>query len=447
MRSLWRPLTALVSLLGLVACSSESTSHGGGVPPADDVPLPAEPEIGAEEYVVELERWGIYDDSSHAAETTEGLNQAIAWAVANGYARVRLPAGTYLVGTKQSDIYWGGLELESEMALVMDEGAVLQMAPTDTWNYCVVAVTAKHDVLITGGAIRGDRYSHVYTTGDGTGDDEGHCLCIQNESERVAVVDVELSEATGDGILIVAQGAEGSSCQDVTVRSCTSFDNRRQGVSIVGGVRVLIEQSELHHMEGTAPQFGIDIESLSYLSRDIVIRESSFHHNRGGDFVNCDGHNVLFDSNTLDEGEGSSNIDGPIVYWTNTDQIIRDNHITVVNGSVNGKVGVIAYSVGAEKQDATVTHVVGNTLVGAGMYMYESADLAITDNQIEQGYICLADMSNVALSGNSIDQDSPSWAFRFKNVSGSAAGNLLNGEPYEIPLTSVEPYTSDNWVE
>ena len=85
---------------------------------------------------------------------TDGLNQAIAWAAENGYARVRLPTGTYLVGTKQSDVYWGGIELESSVALVMDDETVIQMAPTDTWNYCVVAVTGKHDVLITGGAFR-----------------------------------------------------------------------------------------------------------------------------------------------------------------------------------------------------------------------------------------------------------------------------------------------------
>ena len=221
------------------------------------------------------------------------------------------------------------------------------------------------------------------------------------------MVDVDLSEATGDGALIVAQGAEGSSCKDITIRDCTSFDNRRQGVSIVGGERVLIEQSELHHINGTAPEFGIDIESLSYLSRDITIRQSSFHHNHGGDFVNCDGHGVLFESNTLEEGEGNSNVDGPIVYWTDTDQWIRNNHITVVNGSVNGKVGVISYAVGPAKADASVTTVEGNTLVGAGMYMYQGADLAITGNSLDQGYICLADMASVSLEGNSITQDSP----------------------------------------
>jgi len=113
---------------------------------------------------------------------------------------------------------------------------------------------------------------------------------------------------------------------------------------------------------------------------------------------------------------------------------------------VNGKVGVISYAVGPAKADASVTTVEGNTLVGAGMYMYQGADLAITGNSLDQGYICLADMASVSLEGNSITQDSPPWAYRFKNVTGSAASNTLNGEPYDVPLSST-PYTSDNWIE
>ncbi len=146
-------------------------------------------------------------------------------------AKVRLPAGTYLIGKHESNQYTSGIEIQSNIALVMDD-AVLQMAPTNTWNYSTVAVPGQKNARISGGAI--------------------------------------------------------------TIEGCSMFDNRRQGISIVGGMRVLIENNEIHHIQGTTPQFGIDIdididldiESLSYLSRDIAIRENSFHHNRGGDFVN-----------------------------------------------------------------------------------------------------------------------------------------------------------------
>lgn len=37
---------------------------------------------------------------------------------------------------------------------------------------------------------------------------------------------------------------------------------------------------------------------------------------------------------------------------------------------------------------------------------------------------------------------SPAWGYLFTDVTGSASGNKLNGEPIEFPLSETEPFTN-----
>ena len=91
MPSTARFTAALLALLFAAGCSDESTTPGGGALPGPTAPpLPAEPALGSGgEYLVEIDRWGISADGTNPTETTDRLNQAIAWAAENGYARAR----------------------------------------------------------------------------------------------------------------------------------------------------------------------------------------------------------------------------------------------------------------------------------------------------------------------------------------------------------------------
>lgn len=425
-----------------LGCGESSSSKGPPVPcdPArGSLPEVALPAVSGDEYLIELERWGIRDDGTDPVETTDGLNAAVQWAASQGYAKVVLPSGTYLVGKRESDIYTSGIELGSDMTFELDPGAVIQMDTNDTWNYCVVAVTRKENVVITGGAIRGDRATHVYSGGGAH--DEGHGVCILNESRFVLIDGVSISEATGDGVLIVPQAEPDSSCQDVTIRNCELHDNRRQGVSIVGGVRVLIENNEIHHIGGTAPQFGIDIESLSYRSADIVIRGNSFHHNLGGDFVNCDGTNVWFEENTCDQtGLDGPQTDGPIVHWKNTDQTVRNNTIIVTTGSSNGRWGLIGYSQTNDRSNPAANYFENNQLIGGGLHMMHNTGYHVTGNTIEGSMILGLDIRCMRLSDNRVNNDGETY--KFKDVWGIAVGNYENGEPVDLPMTDEAPFTN-----
>jgi len=395
------------------------------------------PQIPQKEYLIELERWDIPSDRSNADKTTANLQKAIDWAVDEGYGIIKLPKGHYLVGRYGNDIYQAGIALRSNMAFLLDKEAVLEMVPNDKWNYCVLEVTAKERVVISGGTIIGDRDNHTYTPrpNDGyTSHDEGHLVCIQNESAYVTVQNVKLTRVNGDGILLVGQKGPGSSVKHITIENNEFAQNRRQGISIVGGEDVLIQNNEIHHTSGTSPQFGIDIESRIYKSDDVRIVSNYFHDNRGGDIVNVDGTNVLIDGNILEQGDDSEYIDGPIVYRKNADMTVRRNSITMRTMSVNNWNGIIMYSNNVPKTNPATTYIYDNTCNNCGFYMYKGADLEVRDNKLINGHLVFSKMDNLIVENNSVEHKSKCWAYRFKKVTGSASGNTYNGQDFEIPL-------------
>ncbi len=400
------------------------------------VALPAIPFTG--EYIIDTVLWDIPNNGTQPVKTTDNLQAAIDWAAEEGYSRIRLPSGTYLVGKYGNAIYQKGIVVKGDTEFVLDNGAVLQMAANDKWNYCVIAVTGQSNVIIRGGTIKGDRTTHIYTprASDGsTAHDEGHGICLQSATSRVLVENMTIKDLTGDGLLLVSE------ISDVTIRKNNIFNNRRQGVSVVGGTRVNIENNEIHHIKGTPPQFGVDIEGAGRIDRDIIIRKNHFHHNRGGDIVNTSGRNVFIIGNIMEQGEGSSYVDGPLVTWHKTDQVIDNNQITMTSGSYNGKLGYIQYSSGGAKGHNRSTYVHDNICNGCGMYMYKSSDADIRRNKFLGYFLSLSDFNNATVIDNTVTSNLYCWSYRIRNTTGKASGNTYNGKPVDLPLSNI-PWTT-----
>lgn len=391
-----------------------------------------------EQYVIDVDQWDIPNNRSQPVKTTNQLQAAIDYAKDAGFNHIAIPAGHYLIGKYGNAIYQRGIELQGSTELVLQPGAILEMATNNKWNYCVIAVTGQSDVWIRGGTIKGDRATHIYTprAGDGkTAHDEGHGICLQNGTNRVRVENMTLRDLTGDGALLV------TNVSDITFSENQIFNNRRQGISIVGGTRIEISHNEIHHIRGTSPQFGIDIEGAGRIDRDIVIRNNYFHHNRGGDIVNTSGRNVFIVRNRFEQGEGSQYVDGPIVSWHRTDQVIARNAITMTSRSVNGMLGYIQYSGGGPKGHNRVTYVHDNVCHGCGMYMYRSADADIRNNQFLGYFLSLSDFRNATVIGNEVTSSLYCWSYRIRNTTGLAKANRYNGLPVTLPLSS-RPWTT-----
>ncbi len=401
-------------------------------------------QIADKSYTIDVSEWDIPNNRTKPVQTTDNLQEAIDWASSEGFGKIFLPKGHYLLGKEGNDIYQAGIVLKSNMALLLDKDAVIEMAKNDKWNYCAISINNEKNVVISGGTIIGDRDNHIYTPRKSDGStvhDEGHLICINGESQFVTIENTVLAKANGDGILMVGskKGATEQKLKNIVVRNTNFSENRRQGISLVGSSNVLIENNEIHHTKGTSPQFGIDLEGAGRLNENIKILNNYFHHNTGGDIVNTDGKNVLVEGNVMTQGEDSKYIDGPMVYWKNADWTIRNNDITLLTPTVNNWNGIIMYSNDSPKKNPATTYILNNTCNNCGFYMYKGADLEVKNNTFNNGHLAFWKMENLTLENNKVIHPQKCWAYRFLEVSGSAKANTYNGETFDIPLSS-EPW-------
>ncbi|WP_010522429.1 right-handed parallel beta-helix repeat-containing protein [Aquimarina agarivorans] len=445
-------------LLGLHSCSEEESDTDNDVVPQIIQADPENPNsvvgpmqaisslpydaIADKEYIIDVEKWEIPNNRTAPVKTTDNLQAAIDWASNEGFGKIRLPKGHYLLGKYGNDIYQAGIELNNNMALLLDKEAVIEMAKNDKWNYCAISINNAKHVVVSGGTIIGDRDSHVYTPRQSDGStvhDEGHLICINGESQFITIENTVLAKANGDGILMVGskKGATEQKLKNIVVRNNNFSENRRQGISLVGSSEVLIENNEIHHTRGTSPQFGIDMEGAGRINKNITIRSNYFHHNTGGDIVNTAAKNVLVEGNVLTQGEGSTYIDGPIVYWKNADWTIKNNDITLLSPTVNNWNGIIMYSNDKPKINSATTYIMENTCNNCGFYMYKGADLVVEDNYLNNGHLAFWLMKNLTLENNKVAHPQKCWAYRFLEVSGTAKGNTYNEENFDIPLSET----------
>jgi len=89
--------------------------------------------------------------------------------------------------------------------------------------------------------------------------------------------------------------------KDVVVKNSEFAYNRRQGITIGGADRILVENNYLHDMKGTAPQSGIDAEGgfgeNGQRNSNLTIRNNEFWNNAAYDLILYDGRNAVVDGN------------------------------------------------------------------------------------------------------------------------------------------------------
>lgn len=415
-------------------------------------PAAALPQISnlASTYEIDLAAWGIPGNATNPAATTAGLNAAIAWAHAEGYGTVRVPAGTYLVGEELYPWYMGGVELPGNIHLELDPAATLQMTANDKAFYCIIDIPGESDVKVSGGTLRGDRLTHTYAGGGSHEFGYGICLGSTGGSERVLIEDMEIFDATGDGITV--NDAPGVS-RDITIRGNDIHHHRRQGISVVGGTDVVIEDNAIHDIggtdfeSGTPPQFGIDIEATlgDNDNRNFLIRGNNFADNQGGDFVNTGGRNVWLIGNTMSNaGLVERQGDAPIILWHKGDHIVRDNVVTSSISNGNGHWALVTYPLGTRPDALDIiennTFYGGGINVGGGDHASVMAHVRIAGNTIHGHNFVAGKIPCLEFNDNEVLDDGSNWAFILRNLYGNAAGNRRNGVAVDIPLSPEEVF-------
>lgn len=216
---------------------------------------------------------------------------------------------TYLIDGNHAtwdDLSTGGIQPNSNTTLIMCNGTTLKAKENTTGFYHTIYIREGVDnVTIYGGKIKCYKDNLVESSKVRP---QGHGIYIKNSS-NVNIIGTEIYDAWGDGIIIDCLNTH---C--IRIEKCNIHDCRRQGISIIAGADIIIRDTEIFKISGTAPQSGIDIESSytdHYIS-NVLIDNVYFHENAGAacyysqcknvTFTNC----ICSDGNMQAVGEVSS---------------------------------------------------------------------------------------------------------------------------------------------
>ncbi len=215
------------------------------------------------EYVVD----GI-DDEKEIQQAIDDVSKA-------GGGTIRILKGVYHINPN-NDPDGKAVHLKSHVHIVMDGNARLVMNATNRTGYALFAVEDVRNVMISGGVLVGERDIHK-----GRGGEWGMGIRIDGATD-VTISHVRAEKFWGDGFYIGATPRQGYS-ENVVIRDSVADGNRRQGLSIISGRSILIENFVAKNTDGTAPRDGIDVEPDSekdYLD-NIVIKDYISENNAG----------------------------------------------------------------------------------------------------------------------------------------------------------------------
>jgi hypothetical protein len=171
------------------------------------------------------------------ANDTSYLQSAI-----NTYPVVVVKAGTYYIDAVTR------LKLVSNRIVSFEEGAILQAITTSSDQYRVLEIQGVSNVTLINPTIIGERDTHTGSTGE-----SGHGIVLYS-SKNIKIYNPVCKNCWGDGISI------GYGNEDILIDNTLCDNNRRQGISLLGGKNITISNPRLINTSGTSPQFGLDIE-------------------------------------------------------------------------------------------------------------------------------------------------------------------------------------------
>jgi len=87
--------------------------------------------------------------------------------------------------------------------------------------------------------------------------------------------------------------------QYIYIEKCDLHHCRRQGISVGGTKNLYIRDNNIHHIKGTLPESGIDVEDGYDINQYIHIENNNFHHNDKYNIIVVNGKNVYIQGNTL----------------------------------------------------------------------------------------------------------------------------------------------------
>jgi hypothetical protein len=248
------------------------------------------------------------------------------------------------------DLYYGqreanakaGISIPSNFHFKMNDNTFLRVQPNAAPFYTLISTWLTENTTISGGHLVGDRYEHDYSpvidiTGTNRDTHEyGQIIHILG-SENIQVENVDISDPTGDGIVMHSETLrqpDGTlypgkkETKNVIIKNCKITRARRNGISFLDGRFITIDNctisdtgkgdraldasgTKIASSSGTAPMYGIDLEAIRTRSADgtlertaliemVSIKNSHFRGNHFGDIVLYTCNDVTLENNTFD---------------------------------------------------------------------------------------------------------------------------------------------------
>ena len=111
-----------------------------------------------------------------------------------------------------------------------------------------------------------------------------HCVSILS-SQNLKILNLNMVESGGDGIYL-GIATQNSWPENIVIKDVVCDGNNRQGISVISGVNVLVENVRMINTKGTAPEAGIDFEPnrANEPIRNFVMRNCETRNNAGAGY-------------------------------------------------------------------------------------------------------------------------------------------------------------------
>ena len=257
--------TAINTIAGATAGSSASISHIASGTGATATTVQAKLRE-----VISVKDFGAVGDG--VADDTTPINQAVS---ASAGKILYFPKGSYKTGYQS---------LQSDTMLVMDPGVTLTQKAGATSIFWLQDINDTH--IYANGAIFEGSATGAYHVVTFTG---AKRCSINNANITGAGVNM-------DGIY-VGQGASGDPSEDVIIFGGSVANAKRNGISVVAGLRTIIDGVEIYGTTGS-PGSGIDVEANNYdRVSDTLIQNCICRNNARSGIINSFGYRTTLRRN------------------------------------------------------------------------------------------------------------------------------------------------------
>ena len=185
-------------------------------------------------------------------------------------------------------INFSGLKLKSNSSVLFQKNLKLILKPNSEELYGLLYIENVENVKVYFANLIGDREYHIGDKGEW-----GMGIFIRS-SKNIKIYNPTISSMWGDGIYI---GNLNGPSENIEINSAIIDKSRRNGISIISGIKIEVKNSVMSNTYGAIPEYGIDIEpnNADEVLKDIILSNNITYNNfKGG---------VLFALDNLQGGD------------------------------------------------------------------------------------------------------------------------------------------------